>query len=497
MLRLLISALALILALAAPGAARAEWREAETAHFRIYSSGGEQQLRRFAERLETFDALLRRLASVPASVEPVKVRVFLLETEDQVRRAYHVSAGSSVAGFYTVNMEGPLAVSPRRTDVSDSTFGPEIVLFHEYAHHFMLQYFPVSYPAWYVEGFAEMASTAVPLPGGKMAFGKPASHREYSLTASRWVPVSQLLTQSYSQFPKDGDFYGQAWLLSHYLTFAPARKGQIYRYLGALAAGRPQAEAAREIFGDVEALNREARHYLDGRTFTYAPIEVQHPAPESIKLRLLSPGEASLVEDMAAFRDRVDEKERAAWIAAIRAKAARYPSDPKVLQFLADAEFAAEDYPAALATADKWIAVAPNDVQAMTRKATILLEQADALEGAARAAKIASARALIVAANRIDADDPKTLVAFYEAYRVSGERPPQVALDALRQAVGTMPQAYRPRMLLATALANQGKYDEAIFYLGPIAYDPHPSDGQQAALAMIGRLRQAMAGKGN
>jgi Flp pilus assembly protein TadD len=485
---------AIAASLALPAAANAEWREAETPHFRIYSNGGEQQLNRFAERLETFDSLLRKLASVPATVEPVKVRVFLLDTEDQVRRAYHGS-DPSVAGFYLVNMEGPLAVSPRRTDVSDSVFGPEIVLFHEYAHHFMLQYFPVSYPAWYVEGFAEMASTAAPMSGGKMAFGKAASHRGYSLTQSRWVPVSQLLTQSYSQFPKDGDFYGQAWLLSHYLTFAPARKGQIYRYLGALAAGRPQADAAREVFGDLEALNREARHYLDAQNFGYSAIEVQHPAAASIRLRLLTPGESALVGDMAAFRDHVDEKERAAWIAEVRAKAARYPADPHVLQFLADAEFAAQDYPAALATADKWLAVAPGDVQAMTRKATILLEQADGLEGSARTAKIASARALIVAANRTDPDDPKTLVAFYEAYRISGERPPPIAIEALKQAVGTMPQAYRPRMLLATALANQGKYDEAIFYLGPIAYDPHSSDGQQAALNMIGRLREAMAGK--
>ncbi len=480
--------------LALPAAANAEWREAETAHFRIYSGGGEQQLSRFAERLETFDALLRRLASVPASVEPVKVRVFLLDTEDQVRRAFHGN-DSTVAGFYTVNMEGPLAVSPRRTDSESTVFGPEIVLFHEYAHHFMLQYFPASYPAWYIEGFAEMASTATLQPGGKMAFGKAASHREYSLTQSRWVPVSQLLAQSYSEFPKDADFYGQAWLLSHYLTFAPARKGQIYRYLGALAAGRPQSEAARAIFGDVDALNNEARHYLDARNFSYSQVEVQRPAPGSIKLRLLTPGEAALVGDMAAFRDSVGEKERSAWIADIRAKAARYPGDPHVLSFLADAEYAAEDYAAALATADKWLAIAPGDVQAMTRKATILLEQASNLEGAPRAAKVALARSLIVAANKIDPDDPKTLVAFYEAYRVSGERPPPIAIEALKQAVGTMPQAYRPRMLLATALANQGKYDEAIFYLGPIAYDPHPSEGQRAALNMIGQLRQAMAGK--
>jgi hypothetical protein len=35
--------------------------------------------------------------------------------------------------------------------------------------------------------------------------------------------------------------------------------------------------------------------------------------------------------------------------------------------------------------------------------------------------------------------------------------------------------------------------EEAIFYLGPIGYDPHPSGGQQAALALIKRLRERAA----
>jgi cytochrome c-type biogenesis protein CcmH/NrfG len=483
---------ALLALLIFPAAARADWREAETAHFRIFSGGGEQQLVRFAERLEMLDALLRKLSRAPQGMHSSKVRVILLDREDQVRRAYS-GTDPNVAGFYTVNMHGPLAVSPRRTDEQDSVWGPEIVLFHEYAHHFMLEYFPAGYPSWYVEGFAEIVSTAAPMAGEKMAFGKAASHRQYSLMLSRWIPVEQLLTSSRAEFPKDADFYGQSWVLAHYLTFSRERNGQIYRYLGALASGRPPLEAAREIFGDLGALNREVRNYLSAQSFPYSPIEVAKPPRDSISLRPLGTSEAALMEETAAFRDSLKEDRRAAYLADLRAKTARFPTDPYALQLLADAEYAAEDFPASRATVDRLLAIAPQNVHALTRKATILLREAEDLQGAALDAKVNEARKLIVAANRRDADDPQTLIAFYESYRVSGERPPAVAVEGLKQAVGTVPQDFRPRMMLANQLANEGKYQEAIFYLGPIAYDPHSSEGQQAALAFIKRLRERAA----
>jgi hypothetical protein len=48
-------------------------------------------------------------------------------------------------------------------------------------------------------------------------------------------------------------------------------------------------------------------------------------------------------------------------------------------------------------------------------------------------------------------------------------------------------------MMLAGQLAFEHRYAEAIRYLGPIAYDPHPSSGQRAALDMINRFREAMS----
>lgn len=481
----------LLIALAAPSAASAEWREAKTPHFQIYSEGGEARLLRFAERLEMLDTLLRKATGTAADVPPTKVRIVLLDNAEQVQQAYRTK-GKPIAGFYTVNMQGPLAVAPRREGDEGSLSLPEIILFHEYAHHFMLQYAPASYPAWYVEGFAEIASTAATIPGGKMAWGKPADTRQYSLDTSRWVPVRQLLGQTYASFPSDADFYGQSWLLAHFLTFSQERAGQLRRYLALLAAGRPQTDAAIEAFGDLDVLNREVHQYLANRSFPYRAVPIEATERSGFTLRTLSAGESALMRETAAFRDRVDEAERPAWLAAFREKAARFPSDPYVLRMLADAEYAAEDYKAAGATIDKLLAVSPEDVRGRTRKGMILLREADNLQGAERSRKIEEARKLILAANKTDPDDPYALIAYYQSFRISGERAPAVAVEGLRQAVGTIPQDFEPRMLLATQLANEGKLAEAIHYLGPIAYDPHPSEGQAAALAFIQQLRQAM-----
>ena len=482
----------LLLLLAAPAAASAEWREAETAHFRIFSEGGDARLLRFAERLEMLDTLLRKATGTPAEVPPVKVRIILFDNVQQVQQIYRTK-GKPISGFYTVNMHGPLAVAPRREGDESILSLPEIILFHEYAHHFLLQYAPGSYPAWYTEGFAEIASTAAIMSGGKMAWGKPADARQYSLTSSRWVPIRSLLTQTYSAFPADADFYGQSWLLAHYLTFSQERAGQLRRYLALLAAGRPQGDAATEAFGDLDVLNQEVRQYLAKGSFPYRAVPIEAPHRSSIALRTLGPGEAALMREAAAFRDEVSDEERAPWLAQFRAKAARFPSDPYVLRMLADAEYVAEDYAAAKATADRLLAIVPDDVKGLTRKGMILLREAEDLDGAERGAKVAEARKLILTANKKDPDDPHALVAFYQSYRVGGERPPAVAVEGLRQAVGTIPQDSGPRMLLASQLANEGRFAEAIHYLGPVAYDPHPSGAQAAALAFIQKLRQAMA----
>lgn len=485
--------LAFALLMLAPSAARAEWREAETAHFQIYSGGSQGQLVEAAQRLEGLDALLRRATATPADAPPIKVRVIILDTVELVRKAYRGHA-PNVAGFYTVNMQGPIAVSSRPKPGNDDAWGADVTLFHEYTHHFMLEYLPATYPAWYVEGFAEIASTAALMNGGKMVFGKAASHRGWSLTSSRWVPIPQLLDSTYISFPSDADFYGESWLLAHYLTFSEKRAGQLRKYLGELGAGVSNDAAAKDAFGDLDQLSREVHVYLEQGSFPMRAVPIALPAPETIKVRTLSPGEAALMEETASFGYGLGKEQMAAYLADIRAKVARYPSDPFALRLLADAEYEAEDFTAATATVDRLLAVAPDSVPGRVRKAMLMLHQAEGLPDPARQAKVAEARRLIVAANKSAPEDPQPLVAYYRSFLTAGERPPRQAVDGLMQAVSTLPQDQGPRLMLVSQLVSDGKLADAIYYLGPIAYDPHGGSGQGSALQLIAELRQRLAG---
>ena len=487
-----IAALALLLLGAAP--AQAEWREAETPHFKIRADLSEAQLTRFAERLEAVDSLLRLATATNDKLPPVKVRIFLLESQEDVLRAYGGS-NKDIAGFYTVNAHGPLAVSPRRLG-PDSAGDADVILFHEYAHHFMLQYLPAVYPSWVVEGFAELASTAQPMGNGKIAWGKAASHRGYSLTSARWIAVPTLMSSQWEELPKNTDFYGQSWLMAHYLILSGKRPGQLTKYLGLLRNGVDRPEAARQAFGDLTALNRELRIYLEQASFPYRAVPIAKTSASRIRIRPLSAAEADLVLETASFSDHMRKSRRPAYLQGLRAKVAKHPRDPFALQLLADAEFVAEDYKASRAAVDQLLAVAPDHRPGMLRKAMLILKEAeDAETASAQRAKATEARKLIVAANKADPEDPQPLIAYYQSFRVTGEAVPNVAIEGLMQALGTIPQDSGVRMMLVEALASKKRFTEAAHYLEPIAYDPHPSEDTKSAMEFLAKLREQANGK--
>jgi tetratricopeptide (TPR) repeat protein len=223
------------------------------------------------------------------------------------------------------------------------------------------------------------------------------------------------------------------------------------------------------------------------------PIEL--PPLASIKVRLLSPGEAELMEETAGLRDQLTDPDQAVYLAGLRRKAARYPKDPFALQLLADAEYAAEQYPASRAAVDALLALQPENGAAKVRKAMLLLHEAEDLQGKPLKDSISEARRLIVSANRAAPEDAPPLVAFYRSYLISGDRPTPSAVEGLMQAVSTVPQDEGARMMLVSELARQGRLPEAIAYLQPLAFDPHASPGQRQAMVRLGELREALARK--
>ena len=497
MLRHLVSAVAAIVLV--PSASWAEWREVETAHFLIISESQPAQIEKFAERLESYDKLMRMATSI-AEDDPVKVRIYEVASTAEIEQALGVSE-TGIAGFYDNNILGPFAVTPRKTNGGGRYFTPELVLHHEYAHHFMLQYFPAIYPGWYTEGFAELIGSSRTLDDGRIGYGMPAKQRGNEIAAN-WVPLTELLVQEKVKFL---DTYAQGWALTHFFTFDKTRAGQLRKYLTALGNGASYADASK-VFGDLGTLNREARRYVTSGSFEYKPVKVDIVRPVIKGSRVLSAGEAALISQTIAFRDdevslyrqagarKREEALRQGNLDRIRDKAARYPTDPYALYLLGEGEYVAGDYERSAAAADRLLALQPNHVRGLARKSILVSQAASRLSGAAREAKAAEARALAVKANRIDKGDPLPLLAYFQSFNLSGEKPSAAAVEGLFQVVSMLPRDNGARQLLVDQLARDRRFDEAMGWLLPIANSPHESPRRDAAREQMEKLKAANAG---
>ena len=479
--------------------ASATWREVETAHFLIVSDSPPDQIAKFAERLEKYDKLMR-MATGTAQDDPVKVRIYEVASTGEIEKALGLD-GSGVAGFYDSNVLGPYAVTPRRTHGGGRYFTPALVLHHEYAHHFMLQYFPAIYPGWYTEGFAELIASSQELEDGRIGYGMPARHRGNEI-AAYWVPLPELLTK---EKVSNLDRYAQGWALTHFLTFDKNRAGQLRNYLTAISSGKSYAEAAR-VFGDLSALNREARRYVTTGSFEYRPVKAEVEYPVIRRTRLLSQGEAALIGETIALRDdelslyrkagarKREEGLRQANVDRIRTKVIRYPDDPYALYLLAEGEYSVGNLAQSETAADRLLAINPNHIGGLTRKSLLLSAAASKLTGPARTAKAKEARQIAGKANRLDQDNPMPLLAYYQSYNLAGEKAPPVAVKGLTQVVSMLPRNSSVRQLLVDQLAADKRYAEAIAWLLPIANSPHDSPRREAARGLRLKLEAAQAG---
>src|SRR5690606_27157172 len=83
-------------------AAHAEWLKAETDHFIVYGDTSEASLRRYARKVERFDALLRTYYPITTEHEIPKLEIFMAEGRRDMNRV-SPGIGEGVAGFYSPN----------------------------------------------------------------------------------------------------------------------------------------------------------------------------------------------------------------------------------------------------------------------------------------------------------------------------------------------------------------------------------------------------------
>lgn len=505
-------------AITVTGQAQSKWKEAESDHFKIYSDGDEKSLARLSGRLEAIHYLLKIATNMrePDDANIVKVKVYSVASVADVQRLLG-DPSADAAGYYDPQLAGPISVIPR--DAGNSgTFSGELVLFHEYAHHFMLQYQAAAYPAWYVEGFAELISTASFEREGAITYGKPARHREGELRYTRRYPAAKMVDGRYLDESRDAENwdYGDAWAVTHYLTFSEKRKGQLKAYLNAINAGQDYPEAAK-IFGDVNDLTREVGIYVDSGSYPYKTPPLP---PEVIKAPVIRPitlAEADFIDDRITMERlaRISTKEeyeawvkvraeteypvkkdfdtyyrekttnRDKWMQKLRTKTATYAGNSLAWTVQAHAECMAKDFAACQISSDKALALQPDNWEAMLRKGQALLGLAGTAADADKKGVFKDARTWLLKANAANPPAHEPLYFYYQSFGAEGKRAPEVAVAGLAQVVDTIPQIDAPRLTLGSELMARARFAEARRTLRPLAYSPHESVEQKKALALL------------
>jgi len=501
--------------LSAPSVALADWLRAETAHFVIYGDTSERAMRAYAEKVERFDTLLRTYYPIPVDHELPKLEIYLADgRRDMLQAEPGISA--SVGGFYSTNTGRIYAVVNTESLMGDQ------VLFHEYGHHFMFQMAANAYPSWFVEGFAEYYATADVRPD-RIQFGRHSEGRMLMFVqqpVNSWAPMSDVLAWRVSDAGRyrAGDYYAQAWGLTHYFMSTPERTRMLGQYLEAVSRGENSVQAMQRVTGRTAAqLQTDMRMYLSGAIRYHTP-QVEFPT-RGVEITRLSRVESDLIwldlrldkapvkvepvepvegeSEQARRRRETVRREQAEFRAELirdaLAAGTRHGQDVMGIRVAARAHRLSGDPAAGFRLLEPHLDEDQADPDLLRLAAELLIDQ---IETETDAAEIAGHRreARSYLARALDADplDFRIYRALDDSRRGEPTYPNDNDLSTLEVGVTLAPQSFDTRMRLGRAYMTRDMHAQAIAIVRPVANDPHGQSWARRAKALIASAQAAM-----
>lgn len=488
----------LMLGLLVVAPAQAEWRQARTEHFILSIDDTEENARDYAARLERFDAALRLLYGVKDNPEQAlrPIAIYALR-EEQFNRACVYCPG--VLGDYNPGAERSFIISFHSPDIDrkskTSQSSSQVVLLHEYSHHFMYTNFPVAYPMWFSEGFAEFNANTTFGADGSLTIGHPAKYRAEGLGHDIRVSLKQLFDPDRNGYPDDVSLiYSRGWLLTHLLLLRPSHKGQLDKYLTAINRGEPSMVAAAEAFGDLKALDTELDLYRRGKL--EAPLLIPPPKTVAATVTTVPPGQAALLPIYIAIR-RTSKDYRLGLAIQAEGIAKKYPDDALLQAQVAEMEFSAARLDKADDAADRALAIKPDLNEALVVKGRVAVSRAST--GNVADPKVwAAARGWYLKANRLDPNAVMPLYLFHASYVAAKVKPTPSAVKALMRAAVLAPESNGIRLAVALQSLADGDGATAARTLQTLAYSPHSQLTKNLPLEALklieaGKLAEAKA----
>lgn len=483
--RLVTLAFAALVA-ATASVAHANWYEAKSNHFIIYGDADANELGEYAKKLERFDQAVRTARSMddPPLTDSNHLTIFMLKNPQDFARV-RGSDWTGLLGIYMPSAIGSRAFVSKNKAEQKGDISSDIVFFHEYAHHLMLQNSASALPTWLVEGFAEFLSTAQINADGTVTLGAPALHRAFAINSIHHeLPLTMMIRETYNGLSlwEDQLRYGRGWLLTHYLTFEPSRRGQLDRYVAGIQRGVSSIDSAEAAFGNLKELDEELDGYANRKQLKVVVVHPDESKIGRVEVRQLRAAEAAMMPVWMRSEYGVSRVTAGSVAAEARKLAAPYPNEPFVQTVVAEAEYNAKNYQGADAAAGRALTTDPRYLRALIYKGEAEMKLATAQGASADWTRV---RSWFLQANKVDTQYAAPLALFYETFDKSGQSPTKNAVDGLLYAVVLAPQDQAVRIDAVRQLLMENRMSEAKTMLAPIAFLPHGSQETRQALAKI------------
>lgn len=472
-----------ILLLGLPQTSWAAWHVSSSDNFVIYADQPSKIIAKYSDRLERYhNAMAANMGMKKTNPSPSnRVTVYVVGNVSELRKLLG-GKQKYAAGFYVSRAGSSVAFVPTISVGSNKANFSEIILLHEYAHHFMYSKFQRSFPLWFREGFAEFYASANFYKNGSVGIGLPAEHRAGELEHAKKVSIDKLLvSQNYLQnkSSRQDDFYGRSWLLFHYLFFSEERKGQMQEYVKQLYAGKSEMAAAKAAFGDLNKLQRKISGYQYKGNYIFRKLGGPIIQPGPISVRKLDKAEAEMMPFQIRLKRGASKGAAAQMLPEIRSLLNKYPENPTILARLAEAEFRAGNDQMAIAVADRALAKKPKLIDALLQKGYAMVRMARDAED--KKSAWSAVRNHFIKINKLENDHPIPLFYYYLSFRNQPGPMPKQAIAGLHHALSLAPFDEKIRISASLQYMKDGKFGYAAKTLEPMANNPHGSKLKVAA----------------
>jgi len=266
-----------VVCLAALPPAKDDWIRVESAHFTLVSNASPRQTATLAGGLEQLRSVLGAISSGMQVDAPLPTRVYVFKNGKSFEPYKLDKDGKprNVGGYFVHTLDGNYVAVDGSLDNHALP-----VIYHEYVHQWLQTNVP-DIPLWFNEGLAEFYSSFV-VRGSTAEVGRPVERHLAWLSQHETIPLEALFrmdtdSPDYNEGERQGTFYAQSWLLTHYLLADdPARRERVNRFVKRIKTEEDPRKAFEQAFEtDLPAAQKALEKYARQSSFGFYRLALE------------------------------------------------------------------------------------------------------------------------------------------------------------------------------------------------------------------------------